>query len=157
MKRSAIAAIGASAVVLAAAGAGIAYASIPGPDGTIHGCYKSGGLGDAALYVIDSGDSCPTGYTGLDWDQTAPSGIAGYEVVTEGLTVVGPKGAGQVSREILCPSGKVALGASGRPDVIESQPKSDGSGWEFVISHPSVSSGSTYTSTNRLTCATVGN
>ena len=153
MRKRTIVMSSAVAIVL---GTGVAYASIPGPDGTIYGCYKNGGLGDGALYVIDSSASCPTGYTSLNWDQTSPSGISGYQVVTESITISGPKGAGQVTRDILCPAGKVALGASGRPDVIESQPKTDGTGWEFTISYPSISDGSSYVSTNRLTCATLG-
>jgi hypothetical protein len=61
-------------VVAFAAAAGVAYASIPGQDGVIHGCYvtKTG-----ALYVIDSTKNCTSGQTALNWNQTGPKGPAG--------------------------------------------------------------------------------
>lgn len=59
----------------------IAFASIPGGDGVIHGCYsKSGG----SLRVIDAGViQCKAGETSLDFNQTGPQG-------PQGLT--GPQG-----------------------------------------------------------------
>lgn len=52
-------------------GMSIAFASIPDGSGVIHGCYKTKGSSHA-LNVIDTSKtaSCPTGYTGLNWDQT---------------------------------------------------------------------------------------
>ncbi len=64
----------AAAIALAGLGAGIAYASIPGPDGVINGCYKDS---TGMLIAIDSSASCPTGYTALNWNQTGPQGPAG--------------------------------------------------------------------------------
>ncbi|HZM74657.1 MAG TPA: hypothetical protein VFC19_02965 [Candidatus Limnocylindrales bacterium] len=49
---------------------GIAWASIPGGDGAIHGCYKNT---DGSLRVIDSAATCPNGYTALNWAQGFPS------------------------------------------------------------------------------------
>jgi hypothetical protein len=51
--------------------AGPASASIPGPDGVIHGCYAGGPSLTSPLSVIDSLASCPTGTTALNWNQTA--------------------------------------------------------------------------------------
>jgi hypothetical protein len=60
--------------VLAGAG-GIAYASIPGPDGVISGCrHKQSG----ALRVIDSSESCNSSTEiALSWNQTGPRGAQG--------------------------------------------------------------------------------
>jgi hypothetical protein len=63
--------------LVVAAGAGIAYASIPGPDGVIHGCYKNSNPAQGALITVDSAASCPSGYTALNWNQTGLQGPAG--------------------------------------------------------------------------------
>src|SRR6266542_2753505 len=54
-----------SGLVLALAG-GAAYASIPAPDGSVHGCYKNSNPAKGALITIDSSESCPSGYTALN-------------------------------------------------------------------------------------------
>jgi hypothetical protein len=61
--------------VVAAASAGAAYATIPGSDGVIHGCYaKSGG----AVRVIDASvTNCKSGETSLNWDQHGQPGPEG--------------------------------------------------------------------------------
>src|SRR5690242_15033864 len=65
---------GAVALALVAGGTTVAFASIPGPDGTIYGCYaRSGGN----LQVIDSTMSCPKGTTSLNWNQHGAPGPAG--------------------------------------------------------------------------------
>jgi hypothetical protein len=87
------------AAVLLVAGFGVAQASIPGPDGTIHGCYKNSN-GD--LSVVDSTESCPTGYTALNWSGGGGTGSTGYEVI--GGTVV--EG---VPLTLSCPTGKFAV------------------------------------------------
>jgi len=107
--------------------AGTAYATIPGGDGVIHGCYaKSGGT----LRVIDASvTNCKAGETALDWSQHgipgptgdrgapgpagpqgdpgAPGGLAGQQLVSaqSGETSDRFK---QVIAE--CPTGKVAVG-----------------------------------------------
>ena len=58
----------------------IAFASIPGPDGVIHGCYAKPG---DALRVIDSATQCKSGETSLNFNQTGPQGPQG---------LVGPAG-----------------------------------------------------------------
>lgn len=55
---------------------GLAYASIPGTNGVIHGCYETKGT-NHAMTVVDSSAQCPTGYTSLKWNQTGPQGPAG--------------------------------------------------------------------------------
>jgi len=56
---------------------GIAYASIPGGDGVIHGCYQTSNPAKGTLIAIDSAASCPNGYKGLNWNQTGPRGEQG--------------------------------------------------------------------------------
>jgi Collagen triple helix repeat (20 copies) len=61
-------------VVVGGVAAGVAYATgaIPGANGTIQGCYDSGGN----LKVVAS-LPCPHGYTALAWSQTGPAGKNG--------------------------------------------------------------------------------
>src|SRR5258708_28319100 len=60
--------IGITALVLTAGGA-IAYASIPAPNGTIDGCYKTSGPAQGALIIIDSTATCPSGPPALHRNQ----------------------------------------------------------------------------------------
>lgn len=143
------------AVAAVPLGIGVAYASIPAADGTIHGCYQSGSLGNGALYVIDSADTCPSGYTALNWAQTAPMGIAGYEVVSHQFSVAGPRSAGAYTDTVDCPTGKVALGGGAQGATL-SWPKTDGSGWEVSVNVPTLSVGDNFTFTGRVTCGTGG-
>jgi len=54
---------------------GIAYASIPDSSGVIHGCYKNS---TGSLKVIDdSSQTCASGETALNWNQTGPQGATG--------------------------------------------------------------------------------
>src|SRR5262245_3939648 len=82
--------VGAFAVAaFALAAGGFAYASIPDPDGTVHGCYtKSGGT----LRVIDgSVTNCKSSETALNWNKngaTGPPGATGPSGAT------GPPGPG---------------------------------------------------------------
>jgi len=87
----------------------IAYASIPGPDGVIHACYKNT---DGSTRIIDSSACCPNGYTALNWNQVGPSGppgvngtngVSGYEVVSEEVA------ADAHQHVTSCPTGKHAL------------------------------------------------
>jgi hypothetical protein len=94
------------ALTLLGAGAGVAYASIPAPDGVIHGCYKTS---TGMLIAIDSSASCPSGYTALNWNQTGPQGPAGSPGLS-GIHVVTLVNAPQYG-ELDCPSGEVALSA----------------------------------------------
>jgi hypothetical protein len=58
-------------LALAAALAGSAAASIPGPGGTIKGCYKKS---NGSLRVIDSAKSCQSSEKALTWNTKGPPG-----------------------------------------------------------------------------------
>jgi hypothetical protein len=76
-------AVAAAVVALAMLLGGIAWAAIPGPDGTIHACYhvkKAGELdSDAKLRLIDpgNGDSCKSDEAELVWNQAGAAGPPG--------------------------------------------------------------------------------
>jgi hypothetical protein len=95
-------------VALIALGAGIAYAAIPGPTGTISACYNAA---NGAIRVIDveAGASCRPGEQMLGWSQL---GVPGYEIVTNATP---PSSAvlalGSFSAN--CPAGKRVLGGGG--------------------------------------------
>jgi hypothetical protein len=74
-------------IALGAVG-GVAYSSIPDPQGVIHGCYADT---TGALRVIDTGaaGACRGGETALDWNQQGPPGPAGV-ALTYGRSVAGP-------------------------------------------------------------------
>jgi hypothetical protein len=63
-------------VVLLATAGGIAYATIPGGDGVIHGCYTNRG---GVLTVIDpaAGQTCSSLQTPISWNQQGPQGPQG--------------------------------------------------------------------------------
>jgi len=121
-------------------GAVIAEASIPGPDGVIHGCYKNSNPAQGALLTIDSAASCPSGYTALNWNQTGPqgpagtNGVSGYEFVREEFRQPGdvqwPVG---IPHEFIvtCPTGKVALGGG-----FDASEDGGGAGPSLVSSYP---------------------
>lgn len=114
-----------AAIGLFLVGGFVAYASIPGPTGVINGCYKTSDPGKGVLGVIDSTQSCPSGYTALNWNQTGPAGatgatgpaggLSGYEVVYSSVNwvtgttdAIAPGAIGQY--QPLCPTGKVVTG-----------------------------------------------
>jgi hypothetical protein len=78
---------------------GVAFASIPGPDGLIHGCYRNTS-GD--MRVIDSEETCQSNETPLNWDQTDTQRELVYHV--DGLTGTIPAGTIRAATAI-CPSG----------------------------------------------------
>jgi len=85
------------AVVITAAGAAIASASIPDANGTISGCYVTT---TGALRVIDAGTtSCLNGETKIAWNQkgqtgaTGPQGPKGVAGPQGPQGVAGPQGA----------------------------------------------------------------
>lgn len=110
---------------------GIAYASIPGPDGVVHACYKISNPAQGALIAIDSAASCPSGYAVLNWSQTGPqgpagpqgatgpqgpagtNGVSGYASVTDATTIPANSPLTYQSATVLCASGKVVLGGGG--------------------------------------------
>jgi hypothetical protein len=91
-------AVAAAVVALAMLVGGIAWAAIPGPDGTIHACYhvkKSGELeNDAKLRLIDpgNGDSCKQGEAELVWNQTGAAGPPGPQGPVGPAGPAGPQG-----------------------------------------------------------------
>jgi hypothetical protein len=93
----------------------IAYASIPGPDGVIHGCYKTTNPAQGSLIAIDSAATCPSGFAALNWNQTGPQGPAGapgisnYEVVNNHIITDFHPGASYLV-SATCPAGKKVLG-----------------------------------------------
>jgi hypothetical protein len=94
-------------VALGAAG-GVAYSSIPDPQGVIHGCYSNT---DGTLRVIDSaGDVCRGVETALDWNQQGQPGPTGHT----GLP--GPPGVALTYAKSA--SGPVALPAPGQLKTI---------------------------------------
>lgn len=97
--RSRLILIAGAITVLAGIGTGVAYASIPAPDGTIHGCYKNS---TGMLITIDSSASCPTGYTALNWSQTGPPGPS--TAGATGLDLVFVQATGTSQAIASCPS-----------------------------------------------------
>lgn len=98
-----------AALCLVGVGAGIAWASIPGPDGVIHGCRKNT---DGSLRAIDSAATCPSGWTELNWNQTGPQGPAGTVPTPITVTQVvrhTPTDGTFIPETVTCPSGKHAI------------------------------------------------
>ena len=91
--RARTALLGIGGAIVLTIGGGTAYAAIAGgpvdSSGVIHGCYDSGGN----VKVIDSGTTCPKGYTALSWSQTGPQGPAGATGATGSQGPAGPPGA----------------------------------------------------------------
>jgi hypothetical protein len=94
---------------------GVTYASIPGPDGTIHSCVDSRG----GLHVIDSDATCPQGETALDFAQKGPQGPAGAAGETKLLNftrtapIQVPRKAGTPVGSFDLPEGKWAITFTG--------------------------------------------
>lgn len=92
---------------------GVALASIPDSSGVIHGCYKTNNPNRGAVVVIDidAGQSCPSGYTALNWSQTGPpgpqgpSGVSGIEVLSSEIHT----DTGSATKATTCPDGKFAV------------------------------------------------
>jgi len=84
----------------------VAYASIPGPDGVIHGCYKTSNPGKGTLIAIDSAASCPSGFTMLNWEASPRPGTI-YDTVS----VVGSyqHDQGAPDKTVTCPDGRVVI------------------------------------------------
>ena len=53
-------------------GAAAATATIPGPDGTVHGCYKKTTNTLKPLSVIGSAKACPSGTAAISWPSQIP-------------------------------------------------------------------------------------
>ena len=85
--------------------AGIAYAAggIPGADGTIQGCYDSGGNVKVVAAL-----PCPKGYTALSWNQAGLKGDKG-ETGKDGTNGVSPTVAQLLAGNSHCPAGGAAI------------------------------------------------
>ena len=64
-----------SCVVIGLTLGGVAFATIPGADGTIHGCYRKNS-GDLRV-VDDTTETCRNNESRLDWNAQGPRGPAG--------------------------------------------------------------------------------
>jgi hypothetical protein len=85
----------AAAIVLAGAGFGIAYASIPDSSGVIHACYKTPVPSHGEpLQIIDSeaGGTCAKGFLPVTWNRTGPQGPTGPQGATGAQGPQGPQG-----------------------------------------------------------------
>lgn len=97
------------AVVLAFMFGGVAWASIPGPDGVIHGCYKTGNPNPGSVIVIDSAASCPNGYAALNWDQQGGLSTTTKVESNPTLSFLVENGYA-ASASVMCPSGSHVTG-----------------------------------------------
>ena len=76
-------------VAVLGAGGAFAAAAIPGPDGTITGCYRAGGGQSGNLRVVDDGQACARGETQIKWNQ---KGVPGEPGKTGAQGPAGPAG-----------------------------------------------------------------
>jgi hypothetical protein len=154
-------------IVLALGVAGAAFAlatavqaSIPSPNGVIHGCYGKPGTtykGNLRVRDLDQGEQCRSYENPLDWNQTGPkgakgatgatgptgpsgptgptgpsgpAGLSGYEVVTKYV----PLAAGKfLDQKVFCPAGKKPF-SGGWWDLskVDQTHPVPGDGWEFA-------------------------
>lgn len=64
----------AATIALVVALGGVAFASIPGPDGRYHACYADAG---GAMRIVDSDAACEERETRITFNQSGPTGPAG--------------------------------------------------------------------------------
>jgi type VI secretion system Hcp family effector len=94
----------------------VAYATIPGPAGVIHGCFDRAGN----LRVIDaSSDECRRNETPITWNHTGPQGPAGI------IGPEGPAGAQGAVGLVGAPGAMGAMGPAG-PAGVNGAPGSTG-------------------------------
>ncbi len=95
-------------------GGAFAAAAIPGPDGTITGCYKSNGVGAGNLRVVDDGQACAKSETEMKWNQQGrpgDPGKTGAEGPSGPTGPTGPQGpAGANGTEALLIGGQALAG-----------------------------------------------
>jgi hypothetical protein len=97
------------AVAILLVTAGVAYASVPSADGTIHACYNNS---NGSLRIIDAeaGANCSGGETALNWEQSAPTVVLEQQrVETETATETIDAGA-SLLLTVTCPAGWVVTG-----------------------------------------------
>jgi hypothetical protein len=81
---------------------GVAYATIPDSNGTIHGCYKKA---NGTLRVVDEGAGCRSSEKSLDWNQQGPPGEA------SGVRALQPFSLGPGERRVLFQAGTLTFTA----------------------------------------------
>ncbi len=158
-----------AAVATLALGAVIAYAAIPDSNGVIHACYAKN---NGALRVIDTGQTCTSRETPLDWNQTGPAGPQGEpgaagtpgaspvfgridELPTAGegmayVTGVTPTVGTRVEREITWPN---ATFVARDLHVFVMTPPGVGNSWTFTLEVGGVDTPLTCTiSDNNVSC-----
>jgi hypothetical protein len=81
---------GAALAILAGS---IAFAAIPGPDGTISACYKEA---NGQVRIVNANSLCDPSEVSLSWNQQGPQGIQGIQGLQgiPGPSLAGPSGAG---------------------------------------------------------------
>jgi hypothetical protein len=79
-----------SATAAALVAGAVAVAAIPGPDGTITGCYSNT---NGSLRVVNAAANCVAGETVLTWSKTGPTGPKGPTGANGPKGATGPKGA----------------------------------------------------------------
>jgi hypothetical protein len=95
----------ATAIALAAlfvALGGVAYATIPDSNGTIHGCYQGT---NGVLRVVESAGDCRSRERALDWNQQGPPGDS------SGIKVLHPLVLSQGDRQMLFQAGPLTFTA----------------------------------------------
>jgi hypothetical protein len=111
--------------VAIAAGA-TAIAAIPGPDGTIKGCFKKRAPNKGALRVIHHNKRCSRSETTLTWNQKGTPGTAGAQGAPGADGQPGPAGSPDTGPDIL---GKLApvdgAGSGLDADALDGRPSAD--------------------------------
>ncbi len=134
-------------VALVALFGGVAWATIPGSDGVILGCYENK---TGNLKVVDA-LPCPKNHTSLPWNQAGVAGTPGTNGTSgtngtngvSGWEIVRVQRVAQPSTDlswtVFCSAGKKVLGGGvtkqiiGNSEVTESGPADDGLGWTSGI------------------------
>jgi type VI secretion system secreted protein Hcp len=119
LPRSRAAKIALPTVAALGAGGALAAAAIPGVDGTITGCYTTGGGQQGSLRVIDDGQACAKNETQIKWNQKGVQGDRGPEGPAGPQGQTGPQGpAGANGSEALLVGGE-ALNAGRARGFVE--------------------------------------
>jgi hypothetical protein len=91
---------------------GVAYATIPDSDGTIHGCYQRT---NGVLRVVESAGDCRSRERALDWNQQGPTGATGPQGDSSGVKVLHPLVLSQGDRQMLFQADPLTFTAFCRP------------------------------------------
>jgi hypothetical protein len=75
---------------------GVAFATIPGPDGRLHACYQRS---NGNLRLVESGGDCRSSESAVSWNQSGVTGPTGPRGATGPKGDPGPPGAGTAADE----------------------------------------------------------